>query len=60
MTVNAIRRYNSDEGTTGCKIYTGNTGQDSCYDQKLPFLEFTYERVLLALTLSQPKTKTEV
>lgn len=60
MTVNPIRRYNSDEGRTGCKIYTGNTGKGSCYDQKLPFLEFMSVHVLLALTLSQPKIKTEV
>lgn len=60
MTVNPIRRYNSDEGTAGSKIHTGNIGKDSCYDQKLPFLEFMCERVLLALTLSQPKPKTEV
>lgn len=60
MTVNPIRRYNSDEGTTGCKTYTGNTGKGSCYDQTLPFLEFRSVCVLLALTLSQPKTKTEV
>lgn len=60
MTVNPIRRYKSDEGRAGCKIYTGNTGKGSCYDQKLPFLEFMSVCVLLALTLSQPKTKTEV